>query len=315
MFTLFILLLGFVPLIWGANMLVNGCTSLAKNSKISNWAIGLTIVAFGTSTPEISVNVFAAFEHDNFIATGNILGSNIFNIGFILGLVFFLHPKIVKSDTLKIETIFAFIAAVVLLVVSKDHFFNHDQVNVISRSEGIIMLIFFAVFIIVLLISIKNSTSKEEESDFSRSKSIGYILMGIALLIAGGQLIVYSARSFADYFGITERIVALIIISVGTSLPEVVTTLVASRKGNFELVLGNLVGSNVFNVFFALGLSAIIHKISVWPSINLDIFIHILVSTLLLSFIITKNKLLIKVVGGVLVIIYLAYLFYLLFIM
>jgi len=315
MFAFFALILGFIPLVWGANILVNGCTSLAKNSRISNWAIGLTIVAFGTSTPEISVNLFAAFDHDNFITMDNILGSNIFNLAFILGLVFFLFPNIIKSDTLKIETIFAFLAALVLVVVSKDKFFNHEPVNFISRSEGILMLLFFISFFILLLVSIKNSPPNVENADYSKSKSITYILLGVGLLIAGGQLIVYSAKSFSEYINMSERVVALVIISAGTSLPEVVTTLVATKKGNVELAVGNLVGSNVFNVFFALGLSSVIRKVNVWPSINPDIFLHLIISALVLIFVFSKNKFLIKMTGGVMVLIYLSYLFYLLFIM
>ncbi len=316
MLTFFTLILGFIPLIWGANVLVNGCTSLVKNSKVSNWTIGLTVVAFGTSTPEISVNLFASFQADNFITMDNVLGSNIFNIAIILGFIFFISPFAIKSEALKLETIFAFLGAIVLLVVSKDRFFNNSATNEISRSEGILMLIFFFVFFLILLNTVKIAPKNDsEQSDFSKPKSISYIIMGLILLISGGQLIVYSTQNFVEYFNVTERIVALIIISAGTSLPELVTAYIASRKGTPELIMGNIVGSNIFNIFFVLGISSIIRDVGVWKSINLDMIIHLIISSLLFVFIFTNNRLFQKINGGLLIVLYLAYVYYLLFIM
>jgi len=296
--------------------LVNGCTALAKNSNISNLTIGLTIVAFGTSTPEISINLFAAFDHDSFITMGNVLGSNIFNVALILGIIFFLTPLFIQSKILKLETIYAFLASIVLLVIAKDKFFTNASINSISRSEGVLMLIFFFVFVLILLNSLKNGQSESKEKvEISKPKSITYIVLGIGLLIAGGQLIVFSVKNFVEYFSVTERIVALIIISAGTSLPELAMAIMAGRKGNAELVMGTIIGSNIFNVFFVLGLSSVIREVHIWRSINLDIFIHILVCLLLFVFIVSKNRLFVKINSGLLIIVYLSYVYYLLFIM
>ncbi len=312
MFDIFSLLIGFIPLYWGANILVDGSTSIVKKTGVSNFFIGLTIITIGTSSPELSVNVFAALKHDNFITMGNVLGSNMFNVALILGLVALIVPVIIKSSAVRVETISVFLVAVVLLVLSHDKIFFNSEYNVITRKEGLgLLALFFVYFLFLVKYLLKKNHREPENNDPERQYSGLKIIMGLGLLIAGGQLIVYSAQNLSDYLNISERIVALIFISAGTSLPELATAIVAVRKGNTELIYGNLVGSNIFNGLFVLGASAVINPIRISQGIFYDLIIHLVISSLLLLFLISKPPMLKKVNGSLLILLYFSYLFYL----
>ncbi len=310
MFDIFSLLVGSVPLFWGANLLVDSSAKLVKRTRVTNFFVGLTVVAFGTSSPEMTVNIIAAIKHDNFITTGNVLGSNIFNISFVLTTVALVSTLIIKTRAVRFETISVFLIGIVLLFISNDKRILHNQFNVISRWEGVALLGLFLTFLVILMrVVVKKDPSEPVDRSISKTRELIKLLMGLGLLIAGAQLIIYSAQNLADYLNISERIVALVFISIGTSLPELATAIIAIRKGNTEIIFGNLVGSTVFNGLFVLGVSALIYPIRVNAGIQQDLIVHLIVSTLLLGFLL--SPLMRKLNGALLLLIYFSYIFYL----
>lgn len=289
MLNLLFLLVGFVPLIIGANKLVDGASSLAKRYNIPNIVIGLTIVAFGTSAPELIVNIFASINRNSDIALGNIVGSNIFNILGILGISAFIYPLAVKTNTTWIEVPLCMLSAIVVLIMANDIAINKTQVSIINKSEGIILLAFFIIFLVYNIQLSKQAVVADEieVKDISKIISIVCIIFGLILLVVGGRIIVVFATKFAVNIGIPERIIALTIVSVGTSLPELATSVVAAKKKNVDIAIGNIVGSNIFNVFFILGVSAVINPVSVSDRSNFDMGINLIASLLLFIFIFT----------------------------
>lgn len=309
-----ILIAGFVLLIYGANMLVDSASSLAHRLKVPNIVIGLTIVAFGTSSPELAVNLMAAAQHNVDIVLGNVIGSNILNILLILGISALYAPLTVKSSTTWIEIPLAFLAAVLVLVAAGDRYLDQAPDNIVSRSEGIVMLFFFIIFLVYNFQLIRRSHKEEpmEVKDYSVPRAILFIVLGLALLVVGGKLIVEGATSIARLFGISERIIGLTVISIGTSLPELATSIIAARKKNTDMAIGNIVGSNIFNVFFILGVSAVVYPIPVATPAFFDLGMQILASALLFIFIFTgRGNRLERWEGGLFLGIYMFYLAYL----
>jgi len=316
MLSVILIVAGFFVLIYGANFLVDGASSLADKFKIPNMVIGLTIVAFGTSAPELVVNVFAAIGHDAQIVMGNIIGSNIFNVAAILGLSAIIRPLSVKSNTTWIEIPLALLSAIVILIMANDVFFDHTAQNIIGRAEGIVLLLFFAIFLgYNIHLSIAGKISEEiEVKDYSKLKSSLFILLGFVMLVIGGRLIVTHAVKLAQIVGLSERVIALTIVSIGTSLPELATSLIAVKKKNVDLAIGNVVGSNIFNVFFILGISSVITSVPVGIENQFDMGVNLLVGLLLFLFIFTgKARKLERWEGIIFVSAYLFYLGYLLF--
>lgn len=311
MWYLFLLLAGFAPLIFGANILVSNASSLAKKLNIPTIVIGLTIVGFGTSTPELIVNIFASFQKNSSIVLGNIIGSNIFNILGILGISALIYPLAVKRNTTWIEIPLCFLSAVVVILLANDILIDRANLSQLTRIDGLIMLLFFTIF---LVYNITLSFSEGYTGDMeikSRSAWLASILIiaGLALLVAGGRIIVYSAIKVAASIGLSDRVIALTIISIGTSLPELATSVVAARKKNPDIAIGNIVGSNIFNVFFILGLSAIIHPVTLQPISNFDMLLNLAVSLLLYIFIFTgKGRQLNRWEGFLFIFIYISYL-------
>lgn len=311
MWYLFLLLAGFAPLIFGANILVSNASSLAKKLNIPTIVIGLTIVGFGTSTPELIVNIFASFQKNSSIVLGNIIGSNIFNILGILGISALIYPLAVKRNTTWIEIPLCFLSAVVVILLANDILIDRANLSQLTRIDGLIMLLFFTIF---LVYNITLSFSEGYTGDMeikSRSAWLASILIiaGLALLVAGGRIIVYSAIKVAASIGLSDRVIALTIISIGTSLPEFATSVVAARKKNPDIAIGNIVGSNIFNVFFILGLSAIIHPVTLQPISNFDMLLNLAVSLLLYIFIFTgKGRQLNRWEGFLFIFIYISYL-------
>jgi len=310
-----LLLVGFPILIYGAELLVNSASSLAKRQNVPNIVIGLTIVAFGTSSPELVVNVSASIQNNSDIVLGNILGSNIVNIFMILGISAIIFPLSIKPNTIKFEIPLCLLAAFVVLFAANDIFLDQQAESVISRIDGIMMLLFFAIFLIYNIQLMKSSSFTEDivVKNYSIPLSSLLILGGITLLCVGGQLIVFSAIKVATYFQIPERIIALTIISIGTSLPELTTSVVAARKKNVDIAVGNIVGSNIFNIFFILGISAVIHPVKINASSNLDLLVNVLSSLLLLVFVFTgKDRKIDKWEGLIFVLLYCLYLIFML---
>ncbi|HOF56257.1 MAG TPA: calcium/sodium antiporter [Prolixibacteraceae bacterium] len=314
MWHLIILLAGFVPLIYGADLLVDYASALAKKLNIPNIVIGLTIVAFGTSAPELVVNVFASLEHNSAIALGNILGSNIFNIGGILAVSAIITPLAVRNSTTWIEIPLALLAGIVVFALANDKLIDGSEISSLSRIDGIVLLIFFVIFLVYNFTLIKKGGFTDEVSvkDVAPWKATLLVIAGLVLLVAGGRVIVYGAIEVASRLGISERVIGLTIVSIGTSLPELATSVVAARKKNFDIAIGNVVGSNIFNIFFILGVSATIYPVSVQPGSNIDILMNILLGLIVFVFIFTgKEKWIDRKEGIVMLLIYLGYLGYL----
>lgn len=282
-----LLIIGFAVLIFGASKLVDGSSSLAAKFGIPNIVIGLTIVAFGTSAPELFINIIASVNNNTQMVLGNVIGSNIFNVLLILGICALINPLTVKRNTTWLEIPLALLAGLLVLIISNDIFLDKGEANVISRIDGIILLCFFIIFHVYSMEVAKSGTSDEEfgTKDYSKLKSVLFILAGLAGLVIGGELIVSSAVSIAKNLGISERIIALTIVSTGTSLPELATSVVAVKKKNVDIALGNIVGSNIYNIFFILGISAFINPVYVEDSNHTEIYINIFANFLLFLFV------------------------------
>lgn len=305
-------ILGFWPLVKGADWLVDGGSALAARFNIPTLVIGLTIVAFGTSMPELVVNMFAATSGSTDIALGNIIGSNLFNILAILGVSALVKPIVAKSTTTWIEIPLVLVAALAVAILAADVLFNGASVGqeVLSRGDGLILLVFFAVFLGYTLNLALSGDFDEGLTirDWGRLKSMFFIVAGLVLLVIGGKIIVDSAVQMAKFFGLSERVIGLTVVSIGTSLPELATSVVAARKGNADIALGNIVGSNIFNVLFILGLTAVITPVPVPAASHSDILINIAVTVLLMAFILyPRGRTLSRPEGGIFVGLYVLY--------
>lgn len=311
MIDLLLLLLGFIPLIYGANILVDGASSLAKKMNVPNIVIGLTVVAFGTSAPEMIVNVFASVSGDSAIVLGNVMGSNIFNVLGILGISALIYPLAVRKTTTWIEVPLSLLSAIIVLVLANDIFIDRANVSVLSRIDGLVMLAFFIIFLAYNIVLSRSGKIVDEAiavKSYFVGQSVMLIIAGLLLLVLGGKIIVTFATDLAQSFGISERIIAITIVSIGTSLPELATSVIAARKKNVDIAIGNIVGSNIFNVFLILGLSAVINPVFIQQISNFDMLVNIAASVLLFIFIFTgKGRGLDRREGAIFIGLYVAY--------
>ncbi len=301
---------GFVFLIYGANFLVDGAASLARKYRVSNIVIGLTIVALGTSSPELVVNLIASFQGNEDVALGNILGSNVSNILLILGVSALIFPLTVNDNTKWKEVPLSILAAGVLAIVANDALIDGKAFSpTVTRSDGIILVAFFLLFMhYAFSISRNKNTVEMEIRVFSPLKSWLMILAGIVGLVLGGKWIVDGAVVIAGNLGMSEALISLTIIAIGTSLPELATCVVAAMKRNPDIVIGNVIGSNIFNVFFVLGTSAIIKPLPFNTTLNFDVYTGIIACLLLFAFLFfPRKKVLERWQGGVLLILYILY--------
>lgn len=313
----FLLIIGFVLLVKGADLLVEGASSIAARLKVSNLVIGLTIVALGTSAPELFVNIVSSIRGYAGIAIGNILGSNIANICLILGICALIRPLTIQKETVWKGIPFVLLATLVLGFLANDRFIDSRNASVLSRIDGLILLSFFAVFLYYSF-SIAKKTDEDDMLSlprYGRAKSLLFIVLGLVCLSVGGKWIVEGAVHLALNFGMSESLVGLTIVAIGTALPELATSIVAVYKGNFGLAIGNIIGSNIFNVFFVLGISTLIRPIPFQAVNNTGIGMMILSGLLLFLFMFTgKRHSLNKWEGGFLLLSYAGYLFFLFFI-
>lgn len=286
-------IIGLGLIILGAHILVDGSSSLAKKYNVSNIVIGLTVVAFGTSTPEMVVSIYAAITKNADIAIGNAIGSNIFNIFGILGISALIFPLTVLGNTVFKEIPMSLLAAVVLTILLNDIFFQNGSADILSRSESIVFLLFFAIFLYYIFHLIKNSKDDEQLNIkiMSKLKSILWIGAGIIGLVIGGKLFVDQIMNMALSFGISQSILGLTVVAVGTSLPELATSVVAAYKKNSDIAVGNVVGSNIFNIFFILGVSGTIYPLPIGNITNIDLFVCCGASILLYFFSLYMGKL------------------------
>ena len=285
---IFLLVLGFVILIKGADLFVDGASGIASNLKVSKMLIGLTIVAFGTSAPELAVGIKSIVSGNGDIVLGNVIGSNILNVFLILGVSAVFHSLTVKNNTVKKELPITMLITTLFAVLMSDHIFDKTVKNAFTRSDGIILLLFFSVFIYYLISISKKKEVIEENKDVKKLpifKAIIYTLLGLIGIILGSNFVVDSSSFIAKTLGVTERLIALTIIALGTSLPELVTSITATRKGEYDIAIGNVVGSNIFNIGMVIGIpTSIIGGIGIINFSYIDITVMITASVLLFMF-------------------------------
>lgn len=291
LFPILLLFVGFAILIKGADFLVNGASSAAKKYGISNLAIGLTVVAFGTSMPELIVSLLSALDGKNDASFGNVIGSNNFNLLFILGIAGLIYPLVVQRNTVKYEVPLSLLAAGVLFLLVNEYVVD-DGMPILSRLDSIIMLIFFAGFLFYIYRTMRTTSDLEEGEPikiYSMPMSIGMVILGLAMLIGGGNLVVDNAIQIAKHYGLSEKLIGLTILAAGTSLPELATSCVAAYRKNTDIAIGNVVGSNIFNIFFILGITGVISPIPYNTAMNFDIYVLLASTVLLMIFMFTLN--------------------------
>lgn len=297
-------------LIAGAECLVRGASSISRRLGISPLVIGLTVVAFGTSAPELVVNVLAATQGTTDIALGNIIGSNIANILLILGVSALLTNLKVQHSTTWKEIPFAFLAMVMVFVMARDIWLDGSGVNSITRTDGFGLLGFFGIFLYYTYALTKQTSEKEEDTiqQYSTTIAVVLTLFGLLGLFVGGRLLVDQAVFIARLFGISEALIGLTVVSIGTSLPELATSIIAAMKKQNDIAVGNVVGSNIFNVFFILGTSSVLAPLPVTAIVQQDILFAVFVTSLLfITMFVGKRHQLQRWQGGIFVTLYLAY--------
>ncbi len=309
-----LIILGLILVLKGADLFVDSASAIANKFNISQLAIGLTIVAFGTSAPELMVNVFASAQKHHEIVLANILGSNNFNLFIILGLAGIITPLSVQSNTAWKEIPFSFFTTILLFVIINDQLLWSGKSSMLTRLDGFILLFFFFLFLYYVYRQLRNNRSTVElpKKELPMLKIILLFILGLSGLILGGKLVVNNAIKLATILQVSEKMIGLTIVSIGTSLPELATSIVAAVKKNNDIAIGNIIGSNIFNILLILGLSSIVHPIMYNYKFNNDLFI--LMGGTLFLFIAMytgKQKKLDRWESILLFIFYIAYLIYL----
>lgn len=308
MMTYVLLIVGFLLLIKGADFFVEGSAAVAKKLRVPTMIIGLTIVAMGTSAPECAVSIAASIKGSNAMAISNVVGSNIFNLMVVSGFCALFTPLIVHAKTLKQEFPFSILAAIVMLIAG---FIGMT----LGRIDGVILLVLFAFFLVWMVKSALNARANAEDIEEENVKDLGnlqcllYIIGGIIAIVIGGDLVVDSATEIARTFGLSENLIGLTIVAFGTSLPELVTSAVAAKKGEVDMALGNVIGSNIFNILLVAGIAATVSPMAFLMENVIDLVILIVMSIVVWSFASTKKKIG-RAEGVFMLIIYVAYIVY-----
>lgn len=313
----FLLVLGLTLLLGGGNFLVTGASALARNLGVSPLVIGLTVVAFGTSAPELSINLLGALQGNAGISFGNIIGSNIANIGLVIGLTALIRPLTIQSVIISREIPMMILVSIIALIAGSDLFLR-DAAGVFDRSDGLVFLMLFSVFMYYTIGDVIRKRSDdslvEEAQEFSGGKGLrgsvlnfGMFTGGLAGLLLGGKLSVDAAVGIAEALDISEVVIGLTVVAIGTSLPELVTSLVATFQGKTDIAVGNVVGSNIFNLLLVNGLCSSITPIAVPSGGIFDLLIMILLALFLLPMSITDGKKVVRWEGAVLLALYLGY--------
>ena len=311
---------GFVLLVKGADVFVDGSSGIARFFKIPSLVIGLTIVAFGTSAPEAAVSITASITGQTGIAVGNISGSNIFNILVVLGICAMIKPISVQRSIMNRDYLLMLIACVAFFVVSADIWLGSGT-NMVSRGDGIILALFFCIFMYMTIRSalkgrnepttlpdVPHEAPKEEKAEppVKLPKSIIMAILGLAGVVIGGQLVVNGASDIAKSFGASETLIGVTVVAIGTSLPELVTSIMAARKGENDIAVGNVIGSNIFNILFIISAASIINPLTVDMESLIDMIIMFAVTVMVYLFAVTKKKIT-RVEGGIMTAMYVAY--------
>lgn len=321
-FSALLLVFGLVLLVGGAKVMIQGATALATACGVPPLVIGLTIVAFGTSAPEVVVNVTAAFSGEPQLAFGNIVGSSAINLGWVLAITALVRPIEVEKSMISREIPMMLLATSAFCVLIADKFFDHAPENLLTRGNGVILLLLFGVFLYYTISIVLHTPKKLQEADpfakeiagdIERKKPLGtglsllLTLGGLAALVSGGRLTVFAAVKIATAIGIPEFLIGLTIISFGTTLPELVTGILATRRGQGDLAIGNVVGSNIFNLLFVGGAVSVIRPIPVPPGGVSDLMILMVLSALILPISILGHRKVTRPEGGFLLVLYLGY--------
>lgn len=290
--SILLLLAGFVILVKGADLLVLGSSSIAKRYNVSSLAIGLTVVAFGTSTPELIVSVLSAVNERNDASFGNVFGSNNFNTYLILGAAGLIYPLVVKRNTIRYEVPLSLFAVALVYVLVNDSQLWGAGSNELSRVDAILLLLIFGFFLYYIFQMMKRGADLEESNIrlFTFPVSLGLSLLGLAMLVGGGTLVVENAVAIAETYGLSEKLIGLTILAAGTSLPELATSAVAAYRKNTDIAIGNVIGSNIFNITFVLGVTGLIHPIPFNPALNFDIIVMAVGAVVLMIFMFTINQ-------------------------
>lgn len=281
-----LLVVGFIVLIKGADFFVDGASGIAGNFKVSKMLIGLTIVSFGTSAPEFAVSVKSILSGNGDIVLGNVIGSNIINILLILGVSALFHSLNVKNNTVKKELPITMLITFAFASLMADSIFDKGIVNTFTRLDGFVLLLFFLVFIYYLISMARNKIEDEKDEELlSMKKAIIFTIVGLVGIVLGSNFVVDSASAIAKALGVSERLISLTIIALGTSLPELVTSVTATRKGEYDIAIGNVVGSNIFNIGMVIGLPiTIFGGIGAVAFSYIDIIVMIISAILLFMF-------------------------------
>jgi len=315
MLTYLLFIVGFFLLIKGADILVDGASSIAKKFSISPIVIGLTVVSFGTSAPELIVNILSALSGNTEIALGNVLGSNIANILLILGISAFIFPLTVERNTVWKEIPFSLLAAILLAVMVNDYRIEGSAFSGLGRIDGLALISFFIIFMFYtfgLSKVKKNGIEEPEIKKLSNIQSLFYVIGGIGALVIGGKWLVDGAVQVAESLNVSQSLIALTVVAIGTSLPELATSVVAAYKKQSDIAIGNVVGSNIFNTFWILGLTSLINPLPFQTSSDKDIIINVIVHILLFILIfIGKRHIIERWQGACMLVAYIAYIFYL----
>jgi cation:H+ antiporter len=315
--TYILFIIGFILLVKGADWLVDGATAIAKRANISDIIVGLTIVSFGTSLPELIVNLMASFQGSSGIAIGNIFGSNIANILLIVGVAATIRQLNIQRNTVLCEIPYSLAAVWLVGFLANVTLLNSETTTGLSRLDGGILLFCFSLFLIYvyhIAVSQTNelpppSPNSDEEQALSYPKASLLIVLGALGLFLGGTWVVNGATTIATAFGFSQTFIGLTVVAIGTSLPELVTSAIAAYKNNADIAVGNAIGSNIFNVLWVLGLSALVKPLAFDVANNIDIMVIVLATTLMLLLIIGRGKSVITRFGGVVMVI--AYIVYL----
>lgn len=315
MIEIVLLVIGFVLLIKGADFLVEGASSIARRLKVSDLVIGLTVVAFGTSTPELFVNIIASIKGNSGIAIGNIVGSNIANVLLILGISSIIFPLSVTKGTVWKEIPLSLLAALMLGVLANDQLIDKKGFSALTRIDGLVLISFFIIFLYYSLSIAKRVEGMDEHvpsKEYGFGKSSLLVIIGLVGLAVGGKWITEGAVHIASTLGVSQSFIGLTLVALGTSLPELATSAIAAHKKNAEIAVGNVVGSNIFNIFWVLGLSSLIRPIPFQTRNNIDVGVVILASVLLFVTMFTgKRRLLDRWEGMIFVVLYVSYIAFL----
>ena len=303
-----LLVVGFVLLIKGADILVSGASSVAANFKVSKMLIGLTIVAFGTSAPELAVSISSLAAGSTDMLLGNVIGSNIMNILLLVGIGAMICPIIVKRNTVMKELPILLLISTALVVLFLDVSLANGSNNEITRADAIVCLLFFAIFVYYLIaMSRKKRTEKQEKPEHTLCKSLLLTFLGLVGIDVGSQMVVHVASSVASAIGISDRMISLTVIALGTSLPELVTTITAAKRKETDLIVGNIIGSNIFNICVVMGIPvAVFGSISPRSFEMIDLVV-MLGSAALLWIFVERDRRISRLEGAVFLLIFAAY--------